>query len=168
MLCEKCQKEQANVHITTIINGEQKEMHLCKNCAATGGFLPLGAMPDLGWQQVIPYIMTPKSPNSGVSCPECGQTYERFSRHDRFGCPTCYTTFGERTDELLKRIHGANRHKGKVPSQKSPSLSPEQQKLLALKKQLDTLVAKEEFEEAAKVRDEIRQLEQQGKVGENQ
>ncbi len=52
---------------------------------------------------------------TNVRCPSCGQTYEDFLQDGRFGCPTCYRTFHFLLDSYLKKIQGGVRHSGKMP-----------------------------------------------------
>jgi len=167
MLCEECGIRPANVHITKIVNNKKTELNLCEKCASqyqqTFGsyfepnfslnkFLANLLNYDKSFEQSAHSLQTLKK------CPQCGQLYSQFVQSGKLGCEKCYETFGEYLEPLLKRIHGSQIHKGKYPK-RTGGLIKLKRELERLKIQLNELVAKEEFEKAAKVRDQIRMLE---------
>ena len=93
-----------------------------------------------------------------VKCPQCGQKYSHFAQTGKLGCEKCYETFEQHLEPLLKRVHGSQVHKGKYPKRAGGSIRLKRE-LENLKLHLQELVVKEEFEEAAKVRDQIREIE---------
>ncbi|MGI9861429.1 UvrB/UvrC motif-containing protein [Moorella naiadis] len=159
MLCERCQERQATVHVTRIINGEKTELNLCQECAreiqpqlkfSIPQFLAglLDYDPDLEVQ----------APPAVEHCRECGLTYEQFHQTGRLGCPDCYHYLAPRLDPLIRRIQGSSQHRGKVPRRAGGNLRVRRE-MEKLKAQLQQLVQQEEFEKAARVRDQIRDLE---------
>ena len=94
------------------------------------------------------------------TCANCGMTYDDFRRVGRLGCAECYTTYKRSLASLLKRIHGAPHHVGKAPARllKAPAAKME---LGELKRRLERAIEMEEFEEAARLRDRVREMEQQ-------
>ncbi|MDP6685326.1 MAG: UvrB/UvrC motif-containing protein, partial [Candidatus Omnitrophota bacterium] len=104
-----------------------------------------------------------------LKCPRCGLTYEDFKKVGRLGCGECYTAFKEVLLPLLKRIHGSTQHYGKAPQnfqKPKPSIpAPSKSKngLQELKDKLQKAIQNEEFEEAAKLRDKIRDVEKRKK-----
>jgi len=96
----------------------------------------------------------------GLPCPTCGMTYDDFRKVGRLGCSDCYVTFKRSLGGLLKRIHGSPIHLGKSPARlvKPPKGKTE---LAELKRKLERAIEEEEFEEAARFRDQIRHIEQQ-------
>jgi protein arginine kinase activator len=120
----------------------------------------LAGLADLG-AHVEPEVM------AMIKCPSCGFTYQDFKKVGRFGCSECYEAFKKQLDPLLKRIHGSNRHVGKVPltADKTVKETSALQVIKGLKMQLEKAVQAEEFEKAAKLRDRIRELEDNGKTG---
>jgi protein arginine kinase activator len=94
-----------------------------------------------------------------IECPSCGCSKEAFERTGRFGCPDCYRTFGPFLPGLLAKMHKGTRHVGKIPAR---SLSPEVLggRIDSLSGELDQAVRAENYEEAARLRDEIRDLEE--------
>ncbi|HHX01119.1 MAG TPA: hypothetical protein GX739_00460 [Firmicutes bacterium] len=160
MLCEKCQKETASVHVTKIVNGEKTEAHLCQNCAKELGEFGLNIdLPNL-FASLFDY-----APFSGKlvrpkQCPTCRLTMEDFRELNQFGCSDCYETFRDEIEPLLRRLHGSNHHEGKVPAQGYATLSVERQ-IRTLRERLQQVISMENYEEAARIRDQIRALERQ-------
>lgn len=168
MICQECGQKPATIHFTKIVNGEKTEFHLCETCAGEKGemfsspsnftinHLLSGLLNFNGAGNAIGGPVTEKP----LRCETCGLTYSQFSKSGRFGCVDCYTSFADRLDPLLKRIHGNMEHSGKVP-QRSGGKIKLKKELQELKLQLQQKVAREEFEQAAKLRDKIKQLEKE-------
>jgi protein arginine kinase activator len=165
MICEECGKKPSMVHLTKIINGEKNELHLCEDCAKDmGEFIP-GALNHLSINHLFSGLLnfepqaTTKSHHPNViRCEHCGLTYNQFSKIGRFGCGHCYKSFSERLEPLLKRVHGNVYHVGKVPKRTGGVLSVKREVEL-LKQEMINYIQQEEFEQAAKIRDQIRELE---------
>lgn len=94
------------------------------------------------------------------TCSNCGMTYRDFSRTGKIGCSCCYGAFGDKLEPLLRRIHGASTHIGKVPK-RSEGLLEIRQRVKEMRRRLEQHVLHEEYEQAANVRDEIRELEKE-------
>ena len=101
-----------------------------------------------------------------AKCPNCGMTYESFRKMGRLGCSQCYETFKGYLQPLLKKIHGSSQHFGKAPV-KAPKIAVKEKKAVysieELKAKMQKAIQAEEFEEAAKLRDQIRELEKREK-----
>jgi protein arginine kinase activator len=165
MLCDDCQERPASVHITKINNNQKTEKHLCEACAEKAGELTFSTDANFAFQDFLKGMMGgimagPPRQRSVAACPNCGLTYNDFGRSGKIGCGECYTVYGDRLEPLLRRIHGTSCHTGKVPLRGGGKLALRQQ-LRQLKGELDRLVQNEEYEQAAKVRDEIKALEGQ-------
>jgi protein arginine kinase activator len=93
-----------------------------------------------------------------IKCPNCGLTYQNFRKLGRLGCSECYEAFKKELGPLLKRIHGSDRHVGKVPLKGGKTIR-DTRTLQDLRIQLEKAIQMEEFEEAAKLRDKIKELE---------
>lgn len=168
MLCDRCQKRPAQVHLTQLINNTKKEMNLCPTCAAELQAESFGFAPQLNLHDFLAGLINhqfagkamKQSSMTGVHCEKCGATEAQVAQKGLFGCSECYTQFGERVNPLLKRIHGSCSHTGKVPKRTGGKalLSKE---IRTLKNLLQDAVKQEEFEEAASLRDRIKELEQQ-------
>lgn len=172
MNCEECGKRPATLHFTKIINGEKTESHICEYCAQNGDVFPgfnnfsinnlLSGL--LHFDPVNKTSSSTKSVdqvplNQPLRCDNCGLTYAQFSKSGRFGCSDCYQHFGERLDPLFRRIHGNTHHIGKVPERTGGQLRVRKE-LEQLKALLQKHIVREEFEQAAVIRDRIRSLEQ--------
>ena len=159
MLCQLCQKNEATIEFTEIINDEVIQLHLCEHCAHKKGIEMeqhfgiadfLAGMGDL--------TQRTETEDALLKCAECGMTLNDFRKIGRLGCGECYRTFKYNLLPLLKRIHGSTRHIGKVKSGKSYPATGKSE-LQELRRKLQHAIEAEEFEEAAKIRDKIRELE---------
>lgn len=172
VLCEDCLQNPATVHITKIINNEKTEQNLCENCARRyQNKWGLENKPSFSIPKFFASLLedetgfgktVSESYPRETKCGRCGQTYREFTQTGRMGCNRCYDFFGDRLNPLLRRIHGSTRHTGKVPKRAGGKLRLKRE-LEKLRSDLKKLVAKEEFERAAEVRDRIRELENQVK-----
>jgi protein arginine kinase activator len=171
MICQDCNENPATFHFTKIVNGEKTSVQLCESCAQDkGGFFMMeGAAGfsindllagllniDPAFQQTTPHT---NPPHSIVQCEVCKMTFQQFINIGRFGCANCYTAFENRMIPILNRLQSGNiRHGGKVPERIGGSIHLKN-KVHGLKEELNSLIAEEEFEKAAVVRDQIRSLE---------
>ena len=162
MLCEVCKQAQATVHLTEIVNEQMTELHLCETCANQKGAQVeshfgladlLSGLADFSKTQEPEEI-------SSKACPTCGMTYDDFRKVGRLGCAECYATFKRSLGSLLKRIHGSPIHLGKSPARLVKPVKAKTE-LAELKRKLDRAIENEAFEEAARLRDQIRRMEQQ-------
>ena len=186
MLCENCKKNTATTYFKQTVNGKTREVFLCSECAAKMGLgdsflnfgnfgLGLGAMSELFGNTAAPVRS---------ACPSCGMTYEDFVEGSRFGCADCYSVFGPLLGENIRHLQGSEKHVGKRPGhvlraqmeaevrEKSGeeetgesgelirSLTKEEQMRL-LQTRLKDAPRREDYEEAAALRDEIRSLKEE-------
>ncbi len=168
MLCEICNKTEATVHLTEIINDKVTKLHLCEECARKKGSEMeehfglsdlLAGLADLG-TTIEPEVM------ETIKCNSCGFTYQDFKKVGRLGCGECYESFKKHLAPLLKRIHGTDRHVGKVPLMVGKTVK-DMRSLQELKMRMEKAIQAEEFEEAARLRDKIRELEKKDKTKES-
>ncbi len=166
MLCQECNKRPATVHLTKIINNEKETFHLCEQCAREKGEFDFTAPAPFSIHSLLTGLLNMELPQAGqgpgcqvkMQCEGCGLTYAQFGQIGRFGCSSCYRAFKERLAPLLRRIHGSTQHAGKVPQRAGGSIRLRRE-IEVLRSRLQSCVDREEFEEAAALRDEIRQLE---------
>ncbi|WP_059105410.1 UvrB/UvrC motif-containing protein [Shouchella shacheensis] len=165
MLCKECQKRQATLHFTKIINGEKTEMHVCEQCARSKGeSIPGSDSFSIHHLFSGLFNLEANEPSEGrkqqkeKECQKCGMTYEKFQRVGRFGCAECYTTFGNKLDPIFRRVHAGNdTHYGKIPKRIGKTIQVEKE-IQKLRDQLKIHVEREEFEDAAELRDQIKEL----------
>lgn len=165
VLCQECGKRQATLHFTKILNGEKTEFHICEACAREKGELIPGTPNGFSIHNLLSGLLDFDPSHSAVAskaqpvrCEHCGLTYGQFSKVGRFGCSQCYKHFSEKLDPLFKRVHGNIVHTGKVPK-RSGGLIKYKREIDQLKKELLLRIDNEEFEQAAHIRDQIRELE---------
>lgn len=162
MLCERCKKNQADVHLKQSINGEIREMHICSECASDLEYTPFSF--HNMFQDLFSFTSGANMNGVGTNikkCSSCGMTYDEFKRNGKLGCSNCFEAFGEGLENTLRSIHGSTEHKGKIPK-KSGSKMLIKREISSLKRKLAVAVENEEFEEAAKLRDEIKKLSEGG------
>lgn len=159
-VCQFC-GQPATVHLTDIVQKVKKESHLCEACAREKQLLPDPAGgQQLNLQALVALVLGPPPTHepAALICPACGLQYTEFRKHGRLGCPTDYAAFRPALETLLDKIHRATAHAGKAPRSAGGS-SPERSVLADLREQLRLAVAAERYEEAAVLRDTIRQKE---------
>jgi protein arginine kinase activator len=171
MLCNLCNKNQATVHLTEIVDDQMSELHLCDDCARKKS---MQMEQQFGLSDLLAGLVDYGKQLGGGEkggavpvgqCPACGLTYDDFRKIGRLGCSECYTAFAKYLGPLLKRIHGASQHIGKSPASfagQAASFNGGKSKAVTideLKKQLQEAIEQEEFEEAAKLRDAIKDAE---------
>lgn len=188
MLCDNCGKREANVRYSENINGRKKELNLCEECSKKLGITSMDfSMPidfssffgefmeDFGTPEFMPLLNEIKA----LKCDNCGSTFEDIANKGRLGCGNCYEVFEERLDPIIRRMQGANRHVGRVgkmidskidkklsnestQKENKPKGSEESKKESQLKKlqeELKQAIKEERYEDAAKIRDEIKKIE---------
>lgn len=157
--CQVCGKEVATVHLTEIEKGKQKEIHLCEACAQKQGVVSKAPSLQEILQGMIQKQVKELGEEGTVQCPQCGIRFAEFRAKGRLGCPHDYEVFRAGLAPLIEKVQGgASQHRGRVPSRAGEEVARDM-RLRALRSTLDDLVRKEDYEGAAKVRDEIRKLE---------
>lgn len=162
MLCNICNKNPATVHLTEIIDGQMSELHICEECARKKS---QAMEQQFGLSDLLAGMADfdkPKDKTSvtavSVKCPVCGLAYADFKKIGRLGCGECYNTFRKYLGPLLKRIHGSTQHTGKSPLLKSGKITRKKTDIQELRIRLNKAIESEAFEEAAKIRDQIKKI----------
>lgn len=162
MLCQNCGKNEATTHVKRIVNGSASEYHLCQRCAGKLGYDNILGGFDFGFGGLFGNLFSQNAlpgEAAAVRCKKCGSSYRDIAESGKVGCAECYKIFGERLMPSLQKIHGRAKHIGKTPA--GVVLTPERQ-YESLKGKLQKAIETQNFEEAAKIRDEIKSLEQEG------
>ena len=160
MTCQLCKQREASVHLTQIIENEMKKVDICEQCAKEKqlhdptSFSLADLLLGLGTGKEPERAPDESSPGD-LKCPNCGFTQAEFKKTARLGCSECYAVFAEGLSTMLKGMHKGTQHRGKVPPRLKHSLELGQN-LARLEKQLNEAIGSENFEIAAKLRDEIR------------
>lgn len=164
MRCENCGEREAEVHLTQIVDEEMTTVRLCPACAAeqgVGSQLPSESAPLTDFLAQISKTGGEGGALAGVeeSCPFCGTSPADFRKTGRLGCSQCYPHFETQLRALFRRVHGAVQHAGKVYVSPDEGTDDVESRLATLRRRLDRAVEIEDFETAARLRDEIRKLE---------
>ena len=171
MLCEKCNKNEATIHYTEITNGARSEHHVCSECARE---LDLSYYSDVldsefPFAKLLTGLLASKmlmeqesdNPMMHVICPKCGMNYDEFTKVGKFGCAECYNVFGPLIEEHMKKLHGSNTHKGKsynTADKEKLQVQKGESVLDVLNAKLKEAIKLENYEEAARLRDEIKNI----------
>ncbi len=174
MLCDSCHETTASIHLQEVVKGLKQTVHLCISCAAKKkininsfetisvaefllNFSHSGQEMEFEHEHLIP-----------VTCSECGLTSEGFMKSGRLGCSACYDAFKEILDDILPSMHHGGGNGSKLLKALGPTSNPElppdeylektKVKITVLQEHLSEAVGKEDFEKAAEIRDEIRNL----------
>ena len=164
MKCQLCNKNEANIVFTQIINNEKIVLRICTDCAKEKGISVEFEKPSQpkvhsfigGLTGILGEREDKKIPN--LKCNVCGLTFAEFKKNGLFGCDRCHVAFGEQISNLLKQIHGTDVYVGKSPEK----LSEEGEKinqLKGLRAELNRCIELEEYERAAELRDKIAEAE---------
>ena len=160
MRCDHCHEREAVVHLTQVTGTETTQVHLCEKCAAEKGIEPATALVKSPLGGLFAQLSAPGALDAGgteLRCPRCGAGLADFRDAGRLGCAECWGTFAGPLTDLVRRLHGATRHTGEQyappgalpPAERSPQTE-------RLREELREAVAAEDFERAARLRDEIK------------
>ncbi|MCX5702652.1 MAG: UvrB/UvrC motif-containing protein [Candidatus Omnitrophica bacterium] len=160
MLCDVCGKNTATVHLTEIIDEQMNELHLCEECARQKS---TQMESQFGLSDLLAGLADFEKPAKkletvSLKCENCGLTYNEFKKIGRLGCGECYSAFKKYLVPLLKKIHGSGQHLGTSPVRGTKILRKKID-LTTLRNNLKKAIETEAFEEAAKIRDQIKELE---------
>lgn len=182
MLCDNCKKREANVRYSENMNGVKKELHLCEECSRRLGITDKMdfRMPSFDFSNFFgsfledfstsPDFMPLLSEIKQIKCDSCNSTFNDIVNTGRYGCPNCYDVFEDRMDSILKKLQGANRHSGRLgkisdnkvkyqESEKNKIDNANKNKVEELQEKLKKAIKEERYEDAAKIRDEIKKEE---------
>lgn len=176
MLCQACKKKNATIHYKTNVNGKVNEFYLCPECAEQKGiakkkaFEPIDVMDGFfgkstndifgGFFAGMMNDTGEKNMGEPKVCPVCGMRFSEFLHGGKIGCSECYNTFSASLASTVKRIHTNVEHCGKIPEGKKSNISTKK-KIDDLKAKLHKAIEEQEYEMAAKYRDEIKELEKE-------
>lgn len=171
MLCQKCNKNQANVHLVKLVNGEKSDVWLCEECARKISDKSLGmSMVNLNqdsFQSILGDFFDnldkknkkpTKEINIDVVCKKCNMTYSKFKETGKVGCGECYNSFSDFLEDDIKKMQGSSTHIGKssVDYKKNDEMF---ESVEELKRELKRAISEEAYERAAVIRDKIKFLQ---------
>lgn len=174
MLCQHCNKNEATTHIKKNINGQREEMHLCSECAKELGVMDEFRMPSMNEFFSDSFLgnflgagVAAMNSIAGVDrCSTCGSSFNDIVKGGHLGCSDCYDKFGGRLEPSIRKIHGKTKHIGKFisydekeePKKAEKKPKPQVDPVENLRAQLETAIKEQRFEDAAVLRDKIKDL----------
>jgi protein arginine kinase activator len=158
MICHICKQKEAKVHFTQIVDNEVKKVDLCEGCAKEKG--PGDSTPFAIADMLLGLGASQQMEEAGATrgelrCPNCGFTQADFKKTARLGCSECYSVFAEGLGSLLKTMHKGTQHRGKTP-QALRRAQDQAEQILRLEKDLQVAISREDFEQAAILRDQLK------------
>ena len=181
MKCENCGKNEANVKYTQIVNGEKKQMFLCEECSKKLGISDMHFNMPISFNNFLEDFFDDMNemsflPSIGenlnqLQCKNCGLTWDEFLHTGKLGCSNCYDEFESRIDPILRSLQGATSHVGRLGEVKEgnevkQNLDDKEakeeeniSKIEKLKEELKQAIQEERYEDAAKLRDQIKEEE---------
>jgi protein arginine kinase activator len=173
MRCDICNGPAA-IHIQEVINGQQKSLNLCQDCANEQNITPesldsgsIAAFLGKFEQLVKPEPQEPAHDWPELCCPACGMTSARFREGGRLGCPTCFQSFASILEQILPSMHKDTQHLGRSPAAcantagDATAVLQRRRREIELRQQLKEAIEAEHYEKAAALRDALSALEQE-------
>jgi protein arginine kinase activator len=156
------------VKITTILGGQKREVHLCEACAQTRGEIEFGGEAKISIGDMLAALLHQHGllkqaggEQAEIKCDNCGLSYDAFTKMGKLGCSECFARFDDQLRHVLRHIHGSARHVGRTPKRAGGAVRLKRQ-IQGLRDELAACVKAEQFEKAAQLRDQIRELEAAG------
>ncbi len=178
MVCDNCKKNEAVLHFIQIDNnGELKKFDLCKECASELSLFSFNELEETEFNDGVSILaivlgffldkLGKKDAQKVIGqnfiddkkCSYCGTSLSAIKKMGRVGCPKCYEDFELEINPFIKIIQAEVEHKGKIPVNCNEILKIEK-KIKDLKHKLEEQIVVENFEEAAKLRDKITNLQE--------
>lgn len=183
MKCDFCDQE-ATVHELTRKNGVKLERHLCERCARDQG-IPVQSNTPI--EEILKHFVVAAPPAQGAAgparpksapgtpvCPSCGLSFTDFKQSGTLGCAGCYRAFESQLGVIAERFHeGGCLHVGKTLKRGAPAPPARQagaapgsddrvQRIQTLRRQLEEAIKGEQYERAARLRDDLKRLGEGG------
>ena len=163
MKCKYCDNE-ATVFYTKVVNGKSNKVCVCEHCAEEKGVLDLQqfSLTELiedAKSQIDSVAKAPSGLVNASECENCGFTLDDFRKIGRLGCSQCYEKFAAEIDEVIEKMHKGKEHKGKTPQGLIAQIQQDKE-IKTLEADLKKAIADEEFEDAARLRDELKEAKQ--------
>lgn len=154
MQCHMCGENEAVLHFKQICYGKVKEVWVCRDCAEKHGISVGSPMSITDFLFGVDAQSDILESEKGSSCSVCGLRRSEFDKTSRVGCETCYAVFADELDSMLSSMHRGTVHVGKAPHREKVAMAAAE-----LRGRLEKAVAVQDYEGAARIRDELRGLE---------
>lgn len=163
MLCENCGKREATTHIKQVENGQANQYHFCNECARSLGYDDIFGDFSLNLSELFSNFFgdnTLQLADKTDRCEKCGCSFNDIVKSGRVGCADCYRKFYDKLLPSIQRIHGKASHLGKIPANPNKKKRPTKEEIIdKLNSDMQKAVEQQNFEEAAILRDRIKQLD---------
>jgi protein arginine kinase activator len=160
MLCDSCGERDWKVTLTKVVDDAVIQVHLCDTCAAEQGVETTVSAPKTALTSLLQSVQAQMATSQADSarCSFCQASYKDFRASGRLGCARCYSTFETQLHDLLQRVHGAVRHTGRQYYAPAPDQLQRASTVLELREQLRRAIELEQFEQAARLRDQLKEV----------
>ncbi|HPS59624.1 MAG TPA: UvrB/UvrC motif-containing protein [Spirochaetota bacterium] len=168
MFCERCKKNEATIHLSEVVKNMKSEVHLCEQCAREVGLNTKISNFTLSLPEMLTFLNVDESPDfrDQKRCHSCGCSFPDYRKNGKLGCPDCYDYFSDELAPVLASFFGDKRHVGKSPQVPSAQKTmfvevtqiPVESDLDILRTELESAVHDERYEDAAVLRDRIREI----------
>lgn len=150
MLCDDCKKRPATIIFKEILPKKTVELHLCEECAQKRGLATSKKMSPIELLQKL--LKEKTAQDAQVICPGCYLSLAEFKRTGRFGCSQCVNAFGAYIKTLIQKVQQSEKHIGRTtkPGEKKGM------EIFKLREQLKKALESEAYEEAAQIRDKLK------------
>ena len=160
--CKSCKTEEPKYFFRCYIGPESFEAFYCEECfKKLGGLKPLGLVGDeLIFEEAGVGRFTDEQLKivAELKCEVCGTTHSDVEKQGWFGCEECYTVFGDLLNIADAQIEASLQQKASLAGTANDTIPDG--KIEILKRLMDKAIAAEQYERAAKLRDEINALSQ--------
>ena len=120
MLCDNCGQNEAEVHLTPIVDNEMTTIHLCPSCAAEKG-LDAASAKNLPLTDFLAQMgqaaITEEERAVAGPCTYCHTTVDDFRRSGRLGCPHCYSVYESQLRAILQSRFPFRESAGSLPGE---------------------------------------------------
>ena len=167
MKCQICNKNEAQIVFTQIVDNEKIVMQICTECAAKKGLSIEFETSDSHAAHTSSVIeefvhgisVEQEETIPDLVCDTCGLSFREFRKTGLFGCAGCPEAFGQELEGILRKIHGIDIHTEETARPRPAARKPDARSTIKkLRTELKQCVANEDYEKAAELRDRIGEL----------
>lgn len=168
MFCERCKKNEATIHLSEVVKNMKSEVHLCEQCAREVGLNTKISNFTLSLPEMLTFLNIDESQDfrDQKRCHSCGCSFSDYRKNGKLGCPDCYNFLSDELAPVLTSFFADKRHIGKSPQVTAARKSlivevaqiPPESDLEILRSELASAVHEERYEDAAVLRDRIREI----------
>lgn len=157
--CDLCGRREASLRVRQVEKGGAADLQICAECARDRGFAETGQIKAGVGEILASFKQNVAESDETAVCPECGLSFAEFKRKGRLGCACCYPAFDSQLRPLIRRIQGAVRHVGRA-AKTGRRRAREYMAVTRLRSELEAAIAAEDYEQAARLRDELDKAEE--------